>query len=494
MNISRRIKLSLVAFLTAAVIIFSCQKNLSVNKTDQQSIQSARGWFDSISKANPQIWRTNQYYLDWINTTTFFSSKGEKYLVVPYKNLIHLDNIQMVLSRQLLVKQGNNGKSTEGYVLETVSDEPFLNLHKTSLASNFINKTFIGFTGAAILWDISYRPVCSGRFLNGTDVGTASINASKKRDNVSSQKITTNGVGYQTASAPAPPPNCAEWTDWYYCGYYSDGTLASYRYITTTCDVETTAPNGNEGWANSIGTTNSPSISSAILTDTSITNSSVKCLFDSIKETLHVILASFDNNKYNITFKLGNMGMDTLGTTSPVFASGGKDYVITINSNNALDPYYSKIYLAKTIIHEAFHAKLRQKAIELIGSSNIATWPKNIDDMTLQELSGYFYTETVNNQTWNAIAHDWMVNNISSCAHYLQNFVQKYYPNDYNLPNGSDPDTYIAFFYQGLQNSSYFSTCLQDKGWTADSLNKRILEAPFGSSNCPGALSPAENP
>lgn len=64
-------------------------------------------------------------------------------------------------------------------------------------------------------------------------------------------------------------------------------------------------------------------------------------------------------------------------------------FITTISSNLAYDPDYSRIYLSSTFIHEAFHAKLRQKALEVFGSTEIQNWPKAIDDMTLKELSDY---------------------------------------------------------------------------------------------------------
>lgn len=88
------------------------------------------------------------------------------------------------------------------------------------------------------------------------------------------------------------------------------------------------------------------------------------------------------------------------------------NFLITIDATNAYDNGYSKIWLASSFIHEAFHAKLHQKAIELLGTDEIQNWPKDINDMTLSELATYFQQSAITKNVWNSIGHDWMVNHV----------------------------------------------------------------------------------
>lgn len=81
---------------------------------------------------------------------------------------------------------------------------------------------------------------------------------------------------------------------------------------------------------------------------------------------------------------------------------GNNTFLMTINGSDANDSCYSRIYLASIMIHEAFHAKLRQKALETFGEATIAQWPKPIDDMTLSELASYFEADSKADNIWEA--------------------------------------------------------------------------------------------
>jgi hypothetical protein len=74
---------------------------------------------------------------------------------------------------------------------------------------------------------------------------------------------------------------------------------------------------------------------------------------------LRSILSTFgDNQIYKVTFEILNISGD--GLTS---YQGGNNFLVQLIANEAGAPAYSPIYLAATFIHEAFHAKLRQKAL-----------------------------------------------------------------------------------------------------------------------------------
>lgn len=173
---------------------------------------------------------------------------------------------------------------------------------------------------------------------------------------------------------------------------------------------------------------------------------------------LKAILSSFDNNEvYNVTFKVDRTLSDTVEATTNYL--GNKNFMVRINGSlaypDANGDLYSRIRLASTFIHEAFHAKLRQKAIALLGSDEIATWPKNIDDMTLSELAHYFQLSGEKTTSWNAIGHDWMVNNLDEMAVSIREFVQTYYSTTYSTV-GSDLTPYRALAIMGLKGSKFY--------------------------------------
>ena len=239
-------------------------------------------------------------------------------------------------------------------------------------------------------------------------------------------------------------------------------TLSAQKSVATfqaqPCD-------GNPGWE--------PIVVSGIkeiIPDTSITkHPNVNCVYDALMQsTLPNILSAFLGDAYNVKFQLGYLNdVNARGKTEVTDITTGKDFLITINQTDALDPDYSRIWLAKTFIHEAFHAMLIQKAYAELGTAVISQWPKNIDDMTLAELSMYYYNWEKQAGTWNSIGHDWMISHIEYCAGYLRSFVQQYYPAVYQTA-GSDLKNYIAMFYQGLEGVQCFADDIAARGMTND--------------------------
>lgn len=191
--------------------------------------------------------------------------------------------------------------------------------------------------------------------------------------------------------------------------------------------------------------------------DVSITNNPIiNCVYShlmdpSLQYGLKNILKAFDQSSvYNIKFQVGSIGSD--GTTNYL---QNNNWLTTINAANAEDPGYSRIWLASTFIHEAFHAKLRQHAIEVLGTDEVRNWPKAIDDMTLSELATYFEKSAQAKTLWNPLGHDWMVNNIDQLALSIREFVQKNYLTTYaNV--GSNLDAYRALAYMGLSGSQFY--------------------------------------
>jgi hypothetical protein len=498
----RKILLFSFSFLLSiSFIVLSCHKEFNNNSNfNGPSIQPLRVWFDSISKPFPKIWSSNKYYLDWNNTVVFNAKNKKRYLTVPFKNLIYFSKTTLVLSRQLLIQLDEKNQPISASVLETFSVETYLKQNKKFLAQNFIDKTLSNFTGSTILWDIAYKnPSNNKKYLNGIGTGEVQISTENTLNvnQAKNSKQLNEGSVATFSYAPPPPAVCNNPTYWFLVTY-DNGIAIDYEYLYTSCDNETpTTGGGGSNWANYVGVIGSPNLlKTIIIPDSSILkNPNTKCVWDSLQGVLKDILASFDNNKYDITFTLGSFtNPDVHGSTKPSNVDGTA-FITTININDATDPDYSRIWLAKTFIHEAFHAKLRQKAFELIGSDNIATWPKNIDDMTLQELTKYFYDNTTANHSWDALGHDWMANNINICANDLKSFVQKYYPTQYGNIGGNDLNNYIAFFYMGLENSNFYSSSLQERGWTQDSLQNRrnSFGGVFMATNCPGQASQQTN-
>ena len=294
-------------------------------------------------------------------------------------------------------------------------------------------------------------------------------------------------------TAPKPTETCTE-TDWYACSTIGDGpTQCDYAYTTEECTGSagsgpvSSGPPGTPSGADYLlvgvpigGPTASGAAIQSIKPDTSITNHPlVLCVYThlmnpNLNHGLKSILASFDDNQvYNITFALSPGLTTDDGECSYL---GNNAFLITLNAGEAEDSDYSRIYLASTFIHEAFHAKLRQKALETFGEASISTWPKPIDDMTLAELATYFEAESKSANIWESVEHDWMVDNIATLATSLEQFVQTYYKATY-ASVGSDLAPYEALMYMGLQDATIYQEEVVGKGLESS------VEAAWGDLN-----------
>ena len=288
---------------------------------------------------------------------------------------------------------------------------------------------------------------------------------------------------YRQAYAKTPSLYAAmKWecttTDWYVRSA-RDGVVAAcdYVYSTQECSVpggaagrggSTGTPSGSDygtvgtgGGFGSSGAANDDDVANTTIT----ANPNVQCVWQhhmsaQLTHGLRSILSAFaDNQVYNVTFTISPLDTgDGLST-----CQGGNNFLVQINATDANNPTYSRIYLAATFIHEAFHAKLRQKALATLGSTVIATWPKPIDDMDLSQLATYFEQESKAENLWESVTHDWMVENIDLKGASLQQYVQTWYHATY-AQAGSDPTVYQDLMYMGLQNSTLFQEDVVAKG------------------------------
>lgn len=268
-------------------------------------------------------------------------------------------------------------------------------------------------------------------------------------------------------------------TDWYAC-YTYDGVDAGCDYAYSTEECSVIGGGGGDGGTGAVGTPTSSDYggvggggasSSGTTTDditantTITTNPNVMCVWQHLMSAqltngLRSILSAFaDNQVYNITFTVAPLDTGDGLTTY----QGGNNFLVKINASEANDASYSRIYLATTFIHEAFHAKLRQKALATFGTTVISTWPKPIDDMDLSELANCFEAESKQENIWDNVTHDWMVENINLLGTSLQQYVQTFYHATYAAV-GSDPTVYQDLMYMGLQNCTLFQEQIVSAG------------------------------
>ena len=159
-----------------------------------------------------------------------------------------------------------------------------------------------------------------------------------------------------------------------------------------------------------------------------------------------MLLAFREDKVWNLTYKLG-LPVDSLG--NPVNAQtqhpSDNTFVIVYNQNQT---DILKPNIGKTLIHEAFHAYLSQKAFKTWCSLNPAKWINDTKDLTLAEL--FNYIEVTSNNSLESIEHNFMAKNLDRMIPALQEFIDP--NNTLNLPYNA----YVGLMFQGLQNSKYY--------------------------------------
>lgn len=473
------------ASITSFLLFYSCSKESETgkfNKTDNKnfSITEAKDWFSNhtTQQSNPGLAKKNYkknstFYPQW-NNAIVTGDKNYEIVECPLKFDAHpgfiistndkVNNTIHGITRLLILKNKKSG----------TIQSAFMHIYSTSGSDDFTitysNKGahFSGF----IFFTDSY-----GEFINGWQYNDGVITKQCKR------KLPKNNI---SSKAPLPPPedDCETLEiRWYEqdCDYFSDGSsqCTDWFYIGST--YETYCSSGGGGGYS--GEDNKDK--QKIIPDTSITkHEKVNCVYQNLmsptlNSCLKHILSSFDdNNVYNVTFKI-----EDLYVTGSTNYLGNNNFLIRIDASDAYDNEYSRIWLASTFIHEAFHAQLRQKALELLGTAEIQNWPKNIDDMTLSELATYFQQSAESTGVWNSIGHDWMLNHLNEMTNAIKEFTQTYYPTTYT-DMLTYPNAYKALALMGLSESIFYSEVAATIGDASTIQSLRRYLAGAGTENC----------
>lgn len=210
------------------------------------------------------------------------------------------------------------------------------------------------------------------------------------------------------------------------------------------------------GGSNSGGGNGSPSATNKIITtDISITrNEKAKCALDKMlnqNKKFDSLLKAFTGKGYDLTFKVMDLSAsDTLRGRTTYDPVKKQNFFIILNKkfvDNA-----PPIHIAKTLLHEAFHANLMQRAYEVFGSATINnSWSKKPEDMTLKELMDIFESK-VNGTALEDVHHQYIAKHVNDLVSGLKEFAQKY---DENYNNYDEYD-YLGLAWEGLRETSYF--------------------------------------
>lgn len=285
-----------------------------------------------------------------------------------------------------------------------------------------------------------------------------------------------------TSSNLEAPQQTGACTDWY------DG--ASGEYITTTGDCSSggsdyyyggenhtgTGANAGGGYTGGTGgmgggggsssnTSSTTSPTNVIISSSIHSDPKAECVLTKLQDNIRFkqLINNFQNSsRYNVSF---NMGVLSGFTGECKWNSATSTAIITIDQESF--KYQHAIWGAATFFHEAYHAQLQQFAIATFGTTNISNWPKQINDMTLQELISCVDKTATSNPSWTNATHQFMAYNNDIMAVGLRDFVQANYPQTYNQI-GSEITKYNYLSLMGLEETSLYKTQILDQGKAQD--------------------------
>ncbi|MDQ0964628.1 hypothetical protein QFZ20_000031 [Flavobacterium sp. W4I14] len=164
------------------------------------------------------------------------------------------------------------------------------------------------------------------------------------------------------------------------------------------------------------------------------------------------LINAFRGTKYNLTFRVKDvMTNDPLARGETINSpTNGADIYINLRRSfvNTAPP----IQIAKTLLHEAFHANLMQRAYEVFGSYDINNnWTKKPENMELNELMDIFESKLSGTERAD-IHHQYIARHIGVLVSGLKEFARKY---DSNYGNYDQYD-YLGLAWEGLQETKYF--------------------------------------
>ncbi|TAG09925.1 MAG: hypothetical protein EAZ13_08655 [Sphingobacteriia bacterium] len=279
-----------------------------------------------------------------------------------------------------------------------------------------------------------------------------------------------------------------EWECWYSYGWGDNGdfwiTNTQCRYAVRVVQTFLAIEVNNDMDRGGGGGGGSYSQPIKVYVDPSIANNpSVNCVYENLLSDtsmfgLKSLIEAFEGETgYNLDFSLKDIPTD--GKTHPL---GNGSFEIWINRERALDEDFSRIWLASSFLHEAFHAQLRQKAFAVFGNIEINNWPKNIDDMTLRELSSYVENRSKSLNLWNGIMHEYMANHINILQSGITSFVKNKYPSVYS--SISNPNVFRDLALMGLEETTIFAAIYNSTNDLNYQYNIAQLAMP-NSKNCP---------
>lgn len=480
--------LKLIFFSFIIIIsVVSCKKNDTLDKDSnikqalQEYLKLHGGKFNdgklSFFGNNNNVNAT--FELDWNSMKTIITNENIYYVI---------DYTESNENRKTNSTNKTNDTSLINYQFKLV-------IQKTSL-QNYELRILQNVRSTSLMGNPSFDKSISFFRLNGNQTRSFVINKfnNYRREiypSINQTRLNSSGQNFRTSSCvsfsvPIRQPYCYLESGYdAVCGF----SIVGYNSYTFCFSQQQTQETFNiddflSGYGGG-GSNGSSNIIPQIVKDSSIEmNNGVKCIFEALMSDsstfgLASLVTAFQGQSgCNIIFKLKNIPV--AGKTSPL---GNGSFEISISRNDALDPSYSRIWLASTILHEAFHANLMQKVWATFGDNFTSSSPIPIEDMTLKELISFAEFTASGNVNWNNTMHEFLSNNIFMLESGIRNFVQANYPSIYSSISGN-PNAIRDLAFMGMEDYSGFKNIYGDQSNLIYQSNLGLF-VNSAATNCP---------
>jgi len=462
-----------VIFLIS-ILVYSCKKDQNTLLVEDKIIAETKTWFNvqtgglpitaaifakNIQSGNTIPTSTNQNLtLDWRNAKSY-KDVGRTIVEVPMVTEgIFIFNTEALSKKNDKVEKNKSItrlliSKTLGYTEACFMTIIFGNDYLTHAGVRPENNTYLkqenNFEGIILYHNLQGEYIASKRF-------------GKMRYELDKQ-LSLSPIKNRNLSI-AYPDDCKDIPVYQIMGYncvdvgsnftYCQSVYSNYIGSQTICGTgHQTDPWQGNPWGNS-GTSNN--VNKIIVTDTSILNSvKAKCallklLNNNVK--FDSLLKAFTGAGFNLTFKVKDvMANDPLSrgetTNNPLNKTE-----IYINLRRSFVNSAPAIQIAKTLLHEAFHANLMQKAYEVFGTYDINNnWTKKPENMELNELMDIFESKLAGTSRAD-IHHQYIAQNIGVLVSGLKEFAMKY---DSNFSNYND-NHFNGLAWEGLEITKYY--------------------------------------
>ena len=210
------------------------------------------------------------------------------------------------------------------------------------------------------------------------------------------------------------------------------------------------------------------------------------CIYKNLvsNTTFQDYIRNFKNSTtLNLTFQMGypvnKDGNPVNGQTSHIL--GTTNFTITIDWNYF--GLYGGIEVAKTFLHEAFHANLYTQALLWYP----ADLPNNFQNWSIVEQIKYVDNRSGSIAGFsNSHQHNYMATQIDQIAYAIKAYTLAHYPTIYNNPNATI-DSYRAMAYKGLEGTQCYTTYINSlpNGQTSFINAYGELIRTVGENKCP---------